>query len=165
MKTRLIRKESALLLLLDNGKLLYVEKKKLSNYLFHHKAFLKNNPNHLNFEITGKWDDEYDEMTEYPGDTIAYTNNKGHLVIVEISPFEECLNNKKDTSDEKLFVTVKEYADEYGKSKEQVKVFCRNGRIAGAKKIGRDWMIPKDAPYPTDRRIKTGSTIKSGEVL
>ena len=163
MKTRLVKnKDNSLMLLLDNGKLLYVEKHKLANYFFHHKTLLRNNPNHLNFEIVGRWDNEFEDISEYPGDTVAFTSNKGHLVIVEITPFAEVLSVKSaNASDEELFITVKEYSEKYKKSVEQVKVFCRKGRIKGAKKIGRDWMIPKDAIYPIDRRIKAGATINS----
>lgn len=167
MQTRLIRNKSgSLFLLLANGKMLHVEKKRLSNYLFHHKKLLKSSRNTLSFEVAGKWDDGgYDEITEYPGETIAYTNNKGYLVIVEVTPFEESLTNKKGMEEDVMFLTVKEYAEKYGKSSEQVKVFCRHGRIDGAKKIGRDWMIPQNAPYPPDRRVKSGSNIKKEEEL
>ena len=111
--------------------------------------------NNFELDYLKKWDNEFDEITEYPGDTIAYTNNKGYLVIVDAVPFEQSIKNKYIYQDDVDFLTVKEYANKHEKSEEQIKVFCRNGRIIGAKKMGRDWIIPTDAPYPRDRRIKS----------
>lgn len=42
----------------------------------------------------------------------------------------------------------------WGISLRYVQIYCRNGRIAGAKKSGRDWMIPTDATRPPDLRFK-----------
>jgi hypothetical protein len=50
-------------------------------------------------------------------------------------------------------ISVKEYAALYGKSVEQIKVHCRNGRLPAIKNQ-RDWMIPRSAPYPKDRRFR-----------
>lgn len=49
-------------------------------------------------------------------------------------------------------LTTKEYAKLHHKSVEQIKVHCRNNRIAGAYKFERDWLIPCGAPYPEDAR-------------
>ncbi len=58
-------------------------------------------------------------------------------------------------------MTVKETADLWGITERRVTDLCRDGRIAGAKKEGRFWLIPVDAARPTDTRIKSGSYIKS----
>ena len=39
-----------------------------------------------------------------------------------------------------------------GKSQEQIKVYCRNNRLSGAIRIGRDWILPKDTRFPEDHR-------------
>lgn len=41
---------------------------------------------------------------------------------------------------------------------------CSEGRIYGAQKIARVWLIPKDATKPNDERIKTGKYIKEERV-
>jgi len=43
----------------------------------------------------------------------------------------------------------------------RVAKLCEQGRIPGAKKIGRDWLIPADAEKPADARIKHGQYIGS----
>lgn len=67
--------------------------------------------------------------------------------------FQKALDSEIiDTDENSNLVTTAEYGRINHKSVEQIKVFCRNGRIKNAKKIGRDWMIPVDSPYPEDRR-------------
>ncbi len=96
-----------------------------------------------------KWNDEYPDMNAYPGDTYAYITDNDQLVICDFAPFEVVM--EVETLEHNL-VTVTEYGKIHKKSVEQIKLLCRHGRIAGAEKIGRDWMIPADAPYPKDRR-------------
>ena len=55
----------------------------------------------------------------------------------------------KDTFKETNLTTTKNYALQHGKSQEQIKQYLRqNGRIAGAFKVGRDWVIPQDTRFP-----------------
>lgn len=49
-------------------------------------------------------------------------------------------------------VLPKEYGAQYGKSCEQIKVYCRNNRLPGAIQIGRDWILPRDTQFPEDHR-------------
>lgn len=51
-------------------------------------------------------------------------------------------------------LSAREYGDQYGRSVEQAKQYCQKGRVAGAVKFGRDWLIPRDAKLPEDRRGK-----------
>ena len=37
----------------------------------------------------------------------------------------------------------------------QVQSLCSQGKIIGATKLGRAWLIPKDTPKPLDGRTKT----------
>lgn len=45
-----------------------------------------------------------------------------------------------------------EYASLAGRSAATVRGWCGAGRLAGARRVGRDWLIPIDAPPPPDRR-------------
>lgn len=62
---------------------------------------------------------------------------------------------------ENRVMTVKETANLWGITERRVTDLCRDGRIAGAKKDGRFWMVPVDAARPTDTRIKSGTYIKN----
>lgn len=52
-------------------------------------------------------------------------------------------------------IPISEYAARIGKAPRSVQQKCKLGHLPGAVKIGRDWLIPVDAPY-TDNRIKSG---------
>lgn len=52
-------------------------------------------------------------------------------------------------------LTINEYAARIGKAPRSVRQKCQLGTLSGAVKIGRDWLIPADAPYQ-DNRIKSG---------
>jgi len=56
-------------------------------------------------------------------------------------------------------ITVKEAAEKWGTSVRNVQDLCKRGRIEGAQRIGRDWMIPADASKPSDAR-KSGKENK-----
>lgn len=45
-------------------------------------------------------------------------------------------------------VSAQEYGNQYERSVEQAKVYCKNKRVEGGAKIGRDWLIPRDAKLP-----------------
>lgn len=45
-------------------------------------------------------------------------------------------------------VTVAAYAAKVNKGQSTVRDKCVSGKIEGAEKAGRDWLIPEDAPYP-----------------
>ena len=53
-----------------------------------------------------------------------------------------------------LLITAAAAAAKWKISPRRVRVLASEGRIPGATKIGRDWMIPKDAAKPTDPRIR-----------
>ena len=54
------------------------------------------------------------------------------------------------------FMTSKEASALWGISERRVGTLCGQGRIDGAMKQGRIWLIPADAKKPTDLRFKTG---------
>ena len=53
-------------------------------------------------------------------------------------------------------MTVKEAERLWNISKRRITELCRTGKIYGAQKVGRDWMIPENTEKPVDGRIKTG---------
>ena len=52
------------------------------------------------------------------------------------------------------FIGIEETAARWGLSKRFVQILCAEGRIEGATRLGRAWMIPKDAKKPLDGRTK-----------
>ncbi|MBQ1413119.1 MAG: AAA family ATPase, partial [Clostridia bacterium] len=54
------------------------------------------------------------------------------------------------------YITSKEASAIWGISERRVGTLCSQGRIDGAMKQGRIWLIPADAKKPTDLRFKTG---------
>ena len=102
------------------------------------------------------WKGEYPDLTAVPGHNLAYVTDSLQLVVEDITPFLTVFEQVKATVSIESVLTAAEYAKKHNKSVEQIKVFCRNGRIWGATKIGRDWVIPKDAPYPADSRMSIG---------
>ncbi|WP_303149525.1 AAA family ATPase [uncultured Cloacibacillus sp.] len=55
------------------------------------------------------------------------------------------------------FISVKDAAKLWGITDRQIYNLCRNGRIKGATKVGRSWMIPGEIEKPVDLRVKTGA--------
>lgn len=49
-------------------------------------------------------------------------------------------------------ITASEAAKKWGVSKRRVQTYCVEGRIFGATKMGNAWMVPSNAPKPTDAR-------------
>lgn len=47
------------------------------------------------------------------------------------------------------FITVQEAADKWGITSRQVQVLCKNGRIEGATRMSRIWIIPETSDKPT----------------
>ena len=108
-------------------------------------TILKNGPK-------GKWTD--DDPTLRKGRNYAYITDDGDLVILDFAPFEPLFRAKEIIV---KMLSPEDYAAKHGKSKEQVKVYCQQGRIEGAYKINqRSWVIPANAPWPEDNRMTAG---------
>lgn len=52
------------------------------------------------------------------------------------------------------YMTLREAGMKWGISPRQINSYCSEGRIPGAEKMGRVWLIPKDAKKPIDGRTK-----------
>ncbi len=53
------------------------------------------------------------------------------------------------------FYTVSQYAEVTGKDPGNIRRMLANGRLKG-EKVGNQWLIPKNAQYPDDQRVKNG---------
>lgn len=54
------------------------------------------------------------------------------------------------------WITAQQAADKWGITARRVQALCANGQIEGIQRLGRAWLIPKDAPKPADGRAKNG---------
>lgn len=61
------------------------------------------------------------------------------------------------------YVFVKDMAALWNISERQVSGLCMRGKIPGAVKRGRFWMIPTTAEKPADQRIKNGAYIRTAK--
>ena len=52
------------------------------------------------------------------------------------------------------FITVQEAADKWGITPRQVQILCKNGRIDGAARLSRIWIIPESAEKPTKDKLQ-----------
>ena len=57
-------------------------------------------------------------------------------------------------------LTAQQWGAKHSKTARRVCVLCQQGRISGAQKIGRDWVIPADAPDPS---LPAGRPLKTSE--
>lgn len=57
------------------------------------------------------------------------------------------------------FLKIEEIAAKWGISARAVQILCKEGKIVGAERFGRAWMIPADAERPVDRRTREGRAI------
>ena len=58
------------------------------------------------------------------------------------------------------YIKASKVAEKWGISPRRVGILCNENRIPGAQRAGSRWIIPEDAPKPTDARIKSGKYIK-----
>lgn len=142
MKARLIKtKDSELRLLCEDGTLATCSKVLLFDFLTNFKT--------ANFSDgkAGRWDMETPDMVSYPGTTLAYITDSRQLVLYDFAPFSFAVS---ETPKFMEYLSTEEYAKLHNVSREIVKVYCRDGRIEGAKRIGNRWAIPETAPYPVE---------------
>lgn len=50
------------------------------------------------------------------------------------------------------YMTVQEVAEKWGVSSRQVQILCKKGRITGAMRMSRIWIIPENAKKPTNSK-------------
>ena len=57
-----------------------------------------------------------------------------------------------------VLISLTKYAESHGKAAKSVRDMAQRGRFQTDQKIGRNWVIDSDEPYP-DARIKSGNYI------
>lgn len=55
------------------------------------------------------------------------------------------------------YLTTVEMSAKWNITSRRIGVLCAEGRVAGAVKKGKTWLIPSDAVKPADGRFKTNS--------
>lgn len=103
-------------------------------------------------KLSRSWKTVCADMAAYPGKTIAYQSDSGELVFADYQTLFEVISEVQAKPAE--YISSAEYAKRYGVSLDQIKQFCRNGRIMGAIKLSGRWIIPVNAPYPSSRPRK-----------
>ena len=99
----------------------------------------------------GQWDKDDPLIMKSTTFIFAYITDSDELIVYDSMPFQNAFQNKTST-----LIDAREYAAKHGKSIEQIKVYCRSGRLKGARLIGKSWAIPEDTPYPEDGRMTAG---------
>ncbi len=59
------------------------------------------------------------------------------------------------------YLTSVEMSEKWGITSRRISVLCAEGRIEGAVKKGKTWLIPSDAVKPADARFKQQASIKT----
>lgn len=58
-----------------------------------------------------------------------------------------------------MYMTVKQAAEKWGISDRRVRILCAEGKVSGAIREGRRWMIPVDTRKPADGRVKATESL------
>lgn len=58
---------------------------------------------------------------------------------------------------------IRDAAEKWNITPRRVQTLCAQGRIEGAVRFGRDWLIPKNAKRPADGRTKSAQQTKAGQ--
>lgn len=61
------------------------------------------------------------------------------------------------------YLSIRQTSEKWGISVRRVQTLCAAGRIPNAQKIGYSWIIPADAPKPSDARIKSGKYCRAAQ--
>lgn len=57
-----------------------------------------------------------------------------------------------------MLISLAQYAEKHGKCQESARKMAQRGGFQTAQKIGRNWIIDSEEPWP-DRRVKSGEYI------
>jgi len=60
-------------------------------------------------------------------------------------------------------ITPQQASEKWGITDRRVQALCAKGRIDGAVRLGRGWLIPNDASKPLDGRAKNGRSAIKGK--
>ena len=59
------------------------------------------------------------------------------------------------------WITPLQASEQWGITERQVQSLCLQGKIPGALRLSKLWLIPKDAPKPIDGRTIEGKNLKN----
>ena len=62
------------------------------------------------------------------------------------------------------YLKIDEAAKKWELGVRRVQILCAEGKIEGAVRFGRSWMIPKDAKKPVDGRTKAGRMLANEDM-
>lgn len=150
MKARITKTEVGTYLLCSDGSVIKTTPSQLKMFFINF-----NKTTIFSGKTTGKenpWNTQYLDITDYPGETLAYVTDDNKLVINDPSILQDLLKRDDNVDYVPNLLTTQQYAKLHNRSQELIKAFVRTGRIIGAKKIGRIWLIPEDAPYPIEEK-------------
>ena len=152
MKLRLVRQKGELKLLCSNGSTLDVDKNVLASLLvdFKHSNKFKGDMHYWSFTCSN--------IEDVPGEMLAYVDDANRLIIYDETLFVEVVESS-------IYISVTEYAELHGKSRPMIKKLCSDGRIPGAQKHSTGWLIPKNAPYPKDKRFSNSKANPKDKVI
>ena len=61
------------------------------------------------------------------------------------------------------FMSPRQASEKWGITDRQIQSLCSQGKVEGATRLGREWLIPKDAPRPLDGRTKEAKKSKKSK--
>ena len=56
-------------------------------------------------------------------------------------------------------ISLIEYGERHNKNRATVRQKAKAGGFTTARKIGRNWVIDENEPYPDDKRVKSGECL------
>lgn len=144
MKARLVKNsQKGLILLCEDGTIMQPDMRMLYQIL---TSASKKGVTFQNGQL-GSWMSEYPDMSLYPGKDIASIADNGAVILYDFSPFRQLVAADFEAQN---LLSTSEFAKKHNASPEMVKVYCRQGRIRGAWKSARNWLIPADAEWPVE---------------
>ena len=63
------------------------------------------------------------------------------------------------------YIDVHTASEKWSLSERRITMLCRDGRILGAKKDGRTWLIPSDTEKPLDARTREYQDAEHAEAI
>jgi hypothetical protein len=80
------------------------------------------------------------------------------FALLKYNSFVDRVGCERDIQME--WITVKEAGVLWGISARRVAIFCAEGRITNAQKLGSFWVVPKGTSKPIDERTKAAKQAK-----
>lgn len=142
MKARVVKNDGKILILYADGTFSVASGSSLSQFLMGFANVASSTGK------GGKWTGTALDMGEFPGTTMAFVADNGQLVVKDPGIFDVAFQVIPE------YLTMQEYAQKHDRSKSVIKAFIQDGRIPGVIRIGNQFGIPADAPYPVDVRSR-----------